>query len=379
MVGLVTLVRMATLVVAGLACLPGAAMAASPDRLISVGAGVQIRVVEAVSEGASEQPVVLIPGWSTGADIWRDEMGLLASGRRVVSFDPRSQGLSTKVVTDNTPERRAEDLRSILSQLKLRKPVLVGWSQAVQDIAAYVMRYGTKDLSGIVLVDAAIASGARSLRGDAGRAAATFDRLALYEASQERYLRGMFGAIISKPQPEGSIDALVATGMQTPSSIGTAMLVADLFGRDRTAALQSIKCPLLVISSASSGELQVQRVQAAAVEGAKMVVIEDAAHAVFLDQPRRFHDALSQFLATLDRKYGAWGRRRPGVAPQCPLREGVGDRREIRCHPGRPICLSLTRPTGVYRARRGEFSSGSRPGRARGQDFDTSNQCRTKP
>jgi len=42
----------------------------------------------------------------------------------------------------------------------------------------------------------------------------------------------MMGAIISKPQPEGTIDRLVATGMKTPPSIGTGMLVRRSFWRE---------------------------------------------------------------------------------------------------------------------------------------------------
>ena len=44
----------------------------------------------------------------------------------------------------------------------------------------------------------------------------------------------MMQAIISKPQSDGAIERLVSAGMKTPPDIGVAMLVADMFGVNRT-------------------------------------------------------------------------------------------------------------------------------------------------
>jgi len=114
----------------------------------------------------------------------------------------------------------------------------------------------------------------------------------------------MMGVIISKPQPEGAIDQLVATGMKTPATIGTGMLVADFFGVNRTAALKKIDCPTLVIASAKSDELARQQAGAGQVRAglalpARFEKIEDAAHAVFLDQPARFNELLEKFVKDL--------------------------------------------------------------------------------
>ena len=128
-------------------------------RMVEVGDGVSLRVIEAGKSG--DGPVlVFIPGWSTGADIWHRQIDTFAKKHRVIAFDPRSEGESTKTTSGNTPEIRAQDLHALLERLGVRRPVLIGWSQGVQDIATYVERYGTKELAGIVLVDAAISDGA---------------------------------------------------------------------------------------------------------------------------------------------------------------------------------------------------------------------------
>jgi microsomal epoxide hydrolase len=122
---------------------------------------------------------------------------------------------------------------------------------------------------------------------------------AVYQAHQKEYLAGMMRAIISKPQSDVVIERLVSTGMKTPSDIGVGMLVADMFGVNRTPALKKIDCPTLIIASAKSGELPRQQAAANQIPHARFEKIDDAAHAVFVDQPDRFDELLKNFLASL--------------------------------------------------------------------------------
>src|SRR5262249_12996842 len=118
------------------------------EQKVDIGGNVSLRVIEAGKSDA--RPVlVLIPGWGTGPDIWRRQIETFAKTNRAVAFDPRSEGESTKATSGNTPETRAQDLHALLQRLGLRHPVLIGWSQGVQDVAAYVEQYGTKDLAGL--------------------------------------------------------------------------------------------------------------------------------------------------------------------------------------------------------------------------------------
>jgi non-heme chloroperoxidase len=267
-------------------------------RMVEVGNGVSLRVVEAGKPGDGST-LVFIPGWSTGADIWHHQIDEFAKTHRVISFDPRSEGESTKTTSSNTPEIRAQDLHTVLERLSVRRPVLIGWSQGVQDVAAYVERYGTKELAGIVLVDAAVSDGADGMAARSQETAEQFKMFAVYQAHQQEYLAGMMRAIISKPQSDDAIKGLVNTGMKTPPDIGVGMLVADMFGVNRTPALKKIDCPTLIIASTKSGELSRQEAAAKQIPRARFEKIDDAAHAVFLDQPGRFDELLNSFLASL--------------------------------------------------------------------------------
>src|SRR6266516_932365 len=219
-----------------LGTMPGSAESnPGSSRMVIVAGGVSLRVIESGKAGG-EPVLVLIPGWSTGADIWHHQIDTFAKTYRVIAFDPRSEGESTKTTSGNTPETRAQDLHALLERLGVQRPVLIGWSQGVQDIAAYVEHYGTKELAGIVLVDAAISDGADGVVARPQETAAQFKMFAIYQAHQREYLGGMMRAIISKPQSDDAIEELVSTGMKTPADIGVAMLVADMFGVNRTSA-----------------------------------------------------------------------------------------------------------------------------------------------
>jgi non-heme chloroperoxidase len=282
-----------------LGALPMRAESNTPlSRMVEVTAGVSLRVIEAGKPGA-QPALVFIPGWSTGADIWRQQLDRFAPTYRVIAFDPRSQGKSTKTTSGNAPETRAQDLHALLDRLGVRRPVLIGWSQGVQDIAAYVERYGTKDLAGIVLVDAAVSDGADGMAARPQETAEQFKMFAIYQTHQREYLSGMMRAIISKPQSDKAIEQLVSTGMKTPPDVGVGMLVADMFGVNRTSALKKIECPTLIIASTKSFELSRQEAAANRIPHARLEKVDDAAHAVFIDQLDRFDELLTSFVAKL--------------------------------------------------------------------------------
>ena len=73
---------------------------------------------------------------------------------------------------------------------------------------------------------------------------------------------------------------------------------------NRTPALKKIDCPTLIIASAKSDELARQEAAANQIPHARFEKIEDAAHAVFLDQPDRFDDLLKSFVSKLATNHG---------------------------------------------------------------------------
>jgi microsomal epoxide hydrolase len=277
------------------------AQAASGPRDLFVDASPHVQIhVRVAGAASSKHPLVLIPGWRLTTAIWKQQVTTFSRDREVIVVDPRSQGDSTKTNDGDTPEQRARDLDAVLRQLKVGSIVLVGWSQGVQDVAAYVEQFGTRSLGGIVLVDSTVSHGAAAISQSPGFAAQQLGLFALYADDPQNYTRGMMRAIIKHPLPQPQFDALVADALKTPTAIGEAMLVADLFGIDRSPALAKFDRPTLVIASASSQELDAQKAMASSLPQGRFEIMQDAGHAVFVDQPERFDRLLAAFLAQID-------------------------------------------------------------------------------
>lgn len=261
---------------------------------IDVGDGVKIHYVEDGARDA-KTTIVFVPGFSASSAVWRDQMAAFAPRARVVAVDPRSQGDSTVAMRGNTPEQRAQDLRKVVDALGLGDIVLVGWSQGVQDLAAYAAAFEGKGVAGYVLVDAPVGAGAAASVAQPQRLQQTLERMVMYSQEQERYLRGMFNAVIRSEQGRRRVDEYVRIGMRTPPDLGMGMLMMDFIAYDRRPALAKFNRPTLVIAAADSGELEAQREMAARIPGAGFETVADAGHAVFLDQPEKFRELLAGF------------------------------------------------------------------------------------
>ncbi|MFF5182036.1 alpha/beta fold hydrolase [Micromonospora sp. NPDC000316] len=91
------------------------------------------------------QPVVLIHGYPLDGHSWeRQTRELLAAGYRVITYDRRGFGQSTKVGTGYDYDTFAADLSAVLETLDLRDVVLVGFSMGTGELARYVSAYGTE-------------------------------------------------------------------------------------------------------------------------------------------------------------------------------------------------------------------------------------------
>ncbi len=89
------------------------------------------------------QPVVLIHGYPLDGHSWeRQTRELLAQGYRVITYDRRGFGQSSKVHSGYDYDTFAADLNAVLETLDLRDVVLVGFSMGTGELARYVARYG---------------------------------------------------------------------------------------------------------------------------------------------------------------------------------------------------------------------------------------------
>jgi len=249
----------------------------------------------------AQHDLLFIPGWQTSASIWSAQLDYFSThGYRVIVMDPRSQGGSTVVQSGNAPEDRARDIHAVIDGLKLTHLTLVGWSQGVQDVAAYVDQYGTDALDSLALVDSSVSSGPESVKENPAFVQTILRYMAIYSRDPRAYSDGFMHAIISAPAPATTFTQLEDEFLRTPSDIGISMQMQDMFTVDRRSALKKFDKPTLVIASSQSGELDAQKQMAAVLPHGRFVVIQHAAHAVFFDQPGLFNSQLESFISAAE-------------------------------------------------------------------------------
>jgi microsomal epoxide hydrolase len=172
----------------------------------------------------------------------------------------------------------------------------VGWSQGANDVAAYVMLFGTGSIAQLAFVDSPIAAGPAEIEVNQEWSQGFLSRLPFYVNSPAEYSARMVRGMFKKPHPELDIDAAIAHARKTPPNIGLTMLVMDIFGVDRRPALAKIDRPTLVIGSADSSLAEAQRRMANAIPGAELLLLKGVGHAVFVDEPEIFAQALERLI-----------------------------------------------------------------------------------
>jgi non-heme chloroperoxidase len=101
----------------------------------------------------SGSPVVLIHGWPLSGASWEKQTAaLLAAGHRVITYDRRGFGRSSKPTVGYHYDTFAADLDAVLGTLNLTDVSLVGFSMGTGEVTRYMGKYGTKRVRKAVLI-----------------------------------------------------------------------------------------------------------------------------------------------------------------------------------------------------------------------------------
>lgn len=258
---------------------------------VITGDGVKIHYYAAGPRSPRRTPTLLfVPGLMTPGWIWEHQLAHFAPKYRVVAMDPRSQGESSRPADGHYPAARARDIKSLVDQLKLAPVVLVSYTSGVTEAASYVDQFGTGTLSGLVMVN-----------GIAGRDydGETLSGLLVYANSlqldrrkaTERFVRGLY----KKPQSEDYIRRMTRAALRMPTNSAVALILGGVTSDNRN-ALAKIDKPTLIVVALVRPWMPFYEDMQKRIRGARMEVLEDAGHALFVDEAARFNTLLDRFL-----------------------------------------------------------------------------------
>lgn len=103
----------------------------------------------------SGTPVVLVHGYPLSGHSWeKQQQALLAAGYRVIAYDRRGYGWSSKTTLGYDYDTFTSDLNTLMTKLNLRDAVLIGFSMGTGEVTRYLARYGSDRVRKAVLLAA---------------------------------------------------------------------------------------------------------------------------------------------------------------------------------------------------------------------------------
>ena len=252
-------------------------------------------------------PVVLIHGWPLSGRSWEKQLpALIGAGYRVITYDRRGFGESSKPWTGYDYDTLARDLDRLLTNLDLRNVTLVGFSMGGGEVARYLGTHGAARVRRAVFVAAVTPYLLKATDNPAGVELGVFDGIrAALDGDRVAFLSGFFENFYNADALRGtrlSDDVLrlswnIAAGA---SPKATHDLVAA-WGDDFRADLGRITVPTLIVHGDADRivplEVAGQRMPAL-VKGSRLVVIRGGSHGLNWTHAAELNQALLEFLRT---------------------------------------------------------------------------------
>ncbi|WP_300601251.1 alpha/beta hydrolase [Niabella sp.] len=115
---------------------------------------VQQEVIDiAYCDYGAGRPVLLIHGWPLSMEMWEYQLSdLVDNGNRVIQYDRRGFGHSSKPWLGYDYDSLAADLDALMVALDLQDVTLVGFSMGSGEVARYLKKYGHSRVSRVVLI-----------------------------------------------------------------------------------------------------------------------------------------------------------------------------------------------------------------------------------
>jgi pimeloyl-ACP methyl ester carboxylesterase len=254
----------------------------------------------------SGSPVVLIHGWPLSGASWEKQTAaLLAAGHRVITYDRRGFGRSSKPAIGYDYDTFAADLNTVLTTLDLTNVALVGFSMGSGEVTRYIGKYGSKRVRKAVLIGTLGPYLVKAADNQEGVDASVFNGIkAAIKADRPafllEFLRNFYnydvtgGTLVSERVLEDNWN--VAAGASPAGTLACVDAWIEDFRKD---ILQNT-VPTLILHGDADRILPPEatsRRQAKMIKGAKLVELPGGPHGVLWTHADRVNTELVSFLA----------------------------------------------------------------------------------
>ncbi|MFL0566861.1 alpha/beta fold hydrolase [Microbacterium sp. 179-I 1D1 NHS] len=258
------------------------------------------------TDQGSGQPVVLIHGFPLNGESWgKQQAALLDAGYRVIAYDRRGFGASTKTASGSDYDTFAADLHALVEELELTDAVLVGFSMGTGEIARYLSRYGADRIAKVAFLGSLEPWLLKTDENPDGAGDQAFFDGTAAAVAEDRYafLTGFFQDFYNLDDYLGNrisqeaVDASVAVANQAGNA---AIAAAPLtWPTDFRADIPSVTVPALIVHGTADNILPIDataRKFRELLPEATYVEIEGAPHGLLWTHGAEVNEALLGFL-----------------------------------------------------------------------------------
>ena len=241
------------------------------------------------------RPVVLIHGYPFNRSLWTEQVAALSNSYRVIAPDLRGSGETDSSDGPATINLMAEDVAGLLDHLGISRAVIGGLSMGGYVVLAFYKQFPSRVRS-LVLADT---------RAQADTEEAKQTRAQQAEKALSEGMAGIADAMLPKlltpetvsKRPE--VVKRVRDMMLKTKPEGAAAALRGMAEReDQMSLLSKISVPALILVGAEDALTPVTDSEKMhqAIEGSRLVVLENAGHVSNLEQTEKFNEALMGFL-----------------------------------------------------------------------------------
>jgi non-heme chloroperoxidase len=252
----------------------------------------------------SGKPVVLIHGWPLNGASWERQTEVLTgAGYRVITYDRRGFGASSKPLAGYDYNTLAKDTYHLLELLDLKDATLVGFSMGGGEVARYMGDYDNGRVSKVVFASSIAPALRKSGSNPEGVDSAVFegikqkiekDRFVLLEWFVENFFNAdVLTDRVSKPAIQANFNVAAA------ASYHATLNCVDAWLEDFRDDIKEIKVPTLVIHGDADRILPIAATgerTAKLIPGAKLHVIKNGPHGCNWTHATEFNEALLKFV-----------------------------------------------------------------------------------
>jgi len=249
--------------------------------------------------------VVLVHGYALNGHSWeKQEAALLAAGHRVITYDRRGCGASSRPSIGYDFDTLADDLDVLLSGLDLRGVVLAGFAMGTGEVTRYLAIHGSGRVTAAVLVAPLLPFLLKTDDNPDGIDRSVFDRLtariaadrpaAMKDFMDRSYNIDLLGGSRVSDQAWQTSWNLAVTASAT-----AAVACIPTWETDFRADLPEIDVPILVIQGDADQVLPLEKTGQrlpALIKDAQLVVVEGGPHAIPWTHAAQVNTALLDFI-----------------------------------------------------------------------------------